>query len=738
MYFSLFKYIVQHRHRWLIIIATLTGITLNVYSDDTTTTAALTDLPHLAENGRFDQILALLKNGRVADQQAAVASLIKDLERFQEHEEKRAAQQLSEYEKALDEMSQHMLDNKLDNALASAIAAHGMATDPDTMLQTPKVQQLVKQANAMVQQAEIDNDWVEALAIYRALDLLFNDTAEYRDRLKRANQHTRVLRLYAPKRLEELYKARTERLGKEKEKLPLLHLDEQTWQDKLKNIQLHMLRQTLDQAARRHVANNGYKKLLTGAINAVIVMADTPSLDQTFPGLADQEKTKLFRNNLIQMYNAIQQRKHPMNFLDAAATIRRLIAINRKSVHLPEKVLIYELTEGATDTLDDFSSVIWPSDKEAFSRNTRGKFSGVGIQISIRDDRLIVVSPLEDTPAERAGIKAGDIIATVDNRDTSSWSLDRAVREITGPKGSVVTLGIERRGHNELIPFALTRAEIVIESIRGWQRKPAGGWTYFVDRELGIGYVRLSQFIPQSASDLDKAIKQMKETDTVNALILDLRFNPGGLLSSSVEVADRFLTTGPIVSTVGVDGKRSSQFRARPDHTYEQLPMVVLINEGSASASEIVSGALQDYQRAIILGTRSFGKGSVQDLFPLGSDKAYLKLTTQYYMLPGGRIIHRQPDSTTWGIEPDLTVKMTAKQMADALEFRQKVDILHRNEAPPNPENDEPKPTVEQILENALDPQLEAALLVLKTHLITPQLVMAQGKTGQMMRAKTQ
>ena len=679
--------------------------------------------------GRFDQVLALLKD-RDGDVAPPVASLISDLERFQRHETDRTADRLEAYDKAIEDMAQQMADGKIDDALASAISAHGMAADPDAMLLTDKVQELIELTDTTAHKAESKNDWLEALTLYRALDLLFDDSASYRGRVKRAGQHLRVLRLYVPKRLEELYLARAKRMGKE-DPSPL-HLDEQTWKDKLKNIKPHMLRQTLDQSARRHVANDGYRHLLKGAVDSLLVMANTAQIEQAFPGFADGEKVEKFRAFLKETREGLEQDKGALNFFDAATMIKRITATNKKTVALPQEVLVYELTEGATDKLDDFSSVIWPSDKESFSRNTQGKFSGVGIQISLRDDRLIVVSPLEDTPAQRAGIKAGDIIAAVDDRDTSTWSLDRAVREITGPEGSDVTLGIERRGQNEMLPFVLTRAQIVIESIRGWQRKAAGGWSYYIDPELKIGYVRLSQFIPQSANDLDRAIEQMeKEGGAVNALILDLRFNPGGLLSSAVEVSDRFVSTGPIVSTVGPDGKRTSQFRARPDHTHARLPMVVLINEGSASASEIVSGALQDYQRAVILGTRSFGKGSVQDLFPLGGGKAYLKLTTQYYMLPGGRIIHRNPDSKSWGIEPDLIVEMTSKQMADALEFRQKVDVLHGEDEAIDPDDDEPQPTADQILEKALDPQLEAALLVLKTNLIARELALAKNDKWQ-------
>ena len=486
-----------------------------------------------------------------------------------------------------------------------------------------------------------------------------------------------------------------------------------------------MLRQTLARAARHHVENHGYRPLLTGSLDRISILVETEGIADTFDSLANPDQLSNFRTGLAKIRSQVDEQKRPLNFLDAATVLERVMSLNERTIGLPDAVLIYEMTEGSTDALDDFSTIIWPSDKEIFSRSTRGKFYGVGIQISIRDDQLIVVSPLEDTPAQRAGIHAGDVIATVDQRDSSSWTLERAVREITGPEGTNVTLGIKRAGKSELLDFVLTRAEIVIESIRGWQRKSEGGWNYWIDPDLHIGYLRLSQFIPQSASDLDRAINTMQENGPLNGLILDLRFNPGGLLSSAVEVSDRFISSGPIVSTVGPDGKRISQFRARRSHTHNELPLIALINEGSASASEILSGALQDYQRAVIVGTRSFGKGSVQDLFPLSGEKAYLKLTTQYYMLPGNRIIHRKPDAKSWGIEPDLIVQLTSQQIADAIEFRQQVDILRYDED--NPKGDEePIPTANQILEKGMDPQLEAALLVLKTRLLANQLVLAR------------
>jgi len=686
----------------------------------TAVTISFAQLPSLAEAGEFDRLLALLKSDSRSEQDGPVASLVKDLEQYKQHAATRAAQQQEAYEKALDSMAQHAKEDQLEKALASAIDAHDLAVDPETMLNNPLVKDLITQAKTAAAAADANAEWMEAITLYRELDLLFDDFSSYREKVKRAGKHLRILRLYAPKRLKQLYEARAKRMGEDP---PNPDLD--TWQDKVKGIKLSMLRQTLAQAARRHVDNRGYRTLLVGAIDSLMIMIQTKGLKDTFASMGDPAKIDGFKEKLVQIRKNLNNHKRSLNFLDAATVLERVMSANNQTIDLPDQVLIYEMTEGATDTLDDFSTLIWPRDKELFSRNTQGKFYGVGIQISTRDDQLIVVSPLEDTPAQRAGIIAGDVIATVDNRDSSSWTLDRAVREITGPEGTKVTLGIKRSGKSEVLNFVLTRAEIVIESIRGWQRSPSGGWSYWIDRENGIGYIRLSQFIPQTASGLDRAINEMSEDQPLNALILDVRFNPGGLLSSAVEVSDRFISSGPIVSTVGPDGKRASQFRARRAHTHSDIPMVILVNQGSASASEILSGALQDYQRAVIVGTRSFGKGSVQDLFPLSGERAYLKLTTQYYMLPGSRIIHRKPDATSWGIEPDIEVKMTAKQMTEAIELRQQADILRSDQDSANAP-DEPIVTANQILEQAKDPQLEAALLVLKTRILASQLTLAK------------
>lgn len=695
----------------------------------------------LANAGQFDQLLASLKESGPSN--TRVAALISDLERFQAHTQTWGTQRQQAYDKAMTLMVERTGAGHVEAALASAIEAHALASDQPAMLKLPQTQALVQLALKTAKEVEAQGDWIESLSIYRSLDLLFDDYATYREQVRRTERHARLLRLYAPSEFKRLFDERVKRMKKaqdqaEKAKEAIedkkkdkdadaMEPDEEKWQSKLDGVKWSMLRPVLEKSAREHVSNPGYGPLLRGAINGLVVLSETGPLAGTFPGLNNPDKLKLLRDGLAALRREVEvQEKVGMNVLDATGILDRVRELNTRTVALPDQVLIYELADGAVSVLDDFTSVIWPQEMDTFSRATQGEFFGVGIQISRRDGQLICVSPLEDTPAQRAGIKAGDAIVAVDGRDPSAWSLDFAVRQITGPLGTPVTLTIQRPGQPGQLEFKLTRAKIAIESIKGWSRRTQGGWDYYIDPIERIGYVRLAQFIPQSAQDLDVAINQMEQAGGVRGLILDLRFNPGGLLQSATEISNRFVPEGLLVDTVDKDGRVSDARRARPQYSYKSnIPVVVLVNQGSASASEIVSGVLQDYNRAMVVGTRSFGKGSVQDLLRIDSgDKAYLKLTTHYYRLPKGRIIHRKPDAKTWGIEPDLKIEMTDQQVVDALEHRQKADILRTKEELGDPNN--PVPTAAQLIEKALDPQLEAALLVLKTRLVSPALAPVQ------------
>jgi C-terminal peptidase (prc) len=306
------------------------------------------------------------------------------------------------------------------------------------------------------------------------------------------------------------------------------------------------------------------------------------------------------------------------------------------------KDLIYGALNGMTKSLDPFSSFFTPKQYESFRQETEGEFGGVGIEIGMEKGRPVVISPIEGTPAFKAGIKPGDVILEIDGEDTSNMSLMDVVQRIRGKVGTKVQLTIYRKGMEKPMKIELERALIRIESVR---------WTTLGD----VGYIKLSQFNENVSVQVEKALKELT-SQRVKGIILDLRNDPGGLLSEAVNVASLFLPEGKlVVYTRGRNGETQKYFARRKPVVPDDLPVVVLINKGSASASEIVAGALQDYKRALIVGEKSFGKASVQNIIPL-EDGSALKLTVAYYYTPLGRLIHNR------GIVPDVQVAMDEKQ----------------------------------------------------------------------------
>jgi carboxyl-terminal processing protease len=300
------------------------------------------------------------------------------------------------------------------------------------------------------------------------------------------------------------------------------------------------------------------------------------------------------------------------------------------------KDLVQGAIRGMLSTLDPHSAYMTPEMYKEMQVETKGEFGGVGIQIGVKENRLAVIAPIDGTPAQRAGIKAGDYITKVNEESTKDLSLMDAVQKMRGPKGTKVNLTIQRDGTVDPLQFTLVRDTIKIESVK----------SKVLDN---IGYVKLTQFQEATGRDLGRVLKQFKD-QKVQSTILDLRNNPGGLLTAAVEVSEQFLPNGKlVVYTKGRESKKDEWFAKGRDQM-DDSPMIILVNEGSASASEIVAGALQDYGRAVIVGTTSFGKGSVQTILPLG-DGSGLRLTTAKYYTPKGRSIQ------STGITPDIVIK---------------------------------------------------------------------------------
>ena len=370
---------------------------------------------------------------------------------------------------------------------------------------------------------------------------------------------------------------------------------------------------------------------------------------------------------------------------------------------------------GMLTSLDPHSSFLKPDDFKELQVETKGSFSGIGIEITIKDGVLTVVSPIEDTPAFKAGIKAGDKIIKIGDESTKDMSIFEAVKKLRGSKGSEVTISIHRKDWEDIEEFTLVRDVIPIHSVRSRILEP------------GYGYIRITNFQRNTAKDMEDNIEGLTKEGKLLGMVMDLRNNPGGLLDASVKVADIFLDEGIIVSTKGRLEDQNMEFSAHAGVPVYDFPLIILINGGTASASEIVAGALQDHKRATVLGTQSFGKGSVQTIIPM-ADGAGLRLTTARYYTPSGISIQAT------GITPDFLVSEKSaneeggEEKSPSKVVREK-DLLHHLE---NGSASQPKPKPPTIEESGLifpgvaiddsaleiitdDNQLMTALLVLKS-----------------------
>lgn len=310
------------------------------------------------------------------------------------------------------------------------------------------------------------------------------------------------------------------------------------------------------------------------------------------------------------------------------------------------KKLIHGAVRGMLATLDPHSSYMTPDMYKEMQVETKGEFGGLGIQIGVKNHRVTVIAPIEDTPAFKAGIQAGDVITKVDDKATKDMTLMESVHLMRGPKGTKVTLTIEREGADAPLVFELIRDTIKIQSVRS---------KVLEDR---IGYVRITQFQESTPKDLSHELAALRDQD-IQALILDLRNNPGGLLMAAVGVSEQFLETDKLVVSIKGRNGREDEYRARLKDEIYSYPMMVLVNQGSASASEIVAAAMQDWGKAVIIGTTTFGKGSVQTILPL-SDGSGLRLTTAKYYTPRGESIHKV------GVKPDIVVDSKAVTVVQA------------------------------------------------------------------------
>lgn len=641
-------------------------------------------------------------------------------------------------EKAKVELRQHIDGNELSKALRAAVTVQTLSDDLEAAFDNPDILEVIRWAQEKIPTVEADLDWLLAQELLYFVRTLFEDTSRFEDyqkydkQLNAVNRRVSLIAQYAPHRLHELRARRALRMGdKPLGEFKPLNAD---WRGRNKDVRVDMLRQALKTAAFEHIEGCGWRPLIRGGLEELRLLATTASLDETFPKLADPDLVAQWVAHIDRELAALEQTA------DEDLTSRRLTnlvsdldRVNLQTIQVDREVLYREFGDGALYELDEFSEIIWPDKLSRFKQATEGAFVGVGILIRHNDTQeIIVVNPLEGTPAYFGGVKPNDKIAEVDGESTVGWSLNDAVDRITGTKKTKVTLGLQREGIEDIVPITLQRDEIKLRSVMGWSKRnlrPDGvpEWDWYIDPVSRIAYIKLTQFTDDSHSDLLEAWREISRDGKPAGLILDLRYNPGGLLTSAVQISNLFVREGVIVSGENKDGtpawadQKADPTRAKIAEA--GVPTVVLINQGSASASEIVAGCLQAHGAGAVVGERSFGKGSVQTVHPTAAN-ARLKLTTQYYRLPAtpeelekgqpGRLVHKKPNATVWGVDPNIIVKMTPQQATKALEIRQKHDIIPRDEhgklMPESPERGD----VNQLLSDGVDPQLQTALLILQ------------------------
>ena len=414
---------------------------------------------------------------------------------------------------------------------------------------------------------------------------------------------------------------------------------------------------------------------------------------------------------------SLAQRDSDYKFVRTLVDVYRQVATNYVE-GVDEPKLQNASINGMLATLDPYTMFVPESEKEAFNDALDGNFKGVGIRLNQNPDTLQieVVTPIDDSPAWKAGVLPGDVLVSVDGKSVVGQRLEGdtgIISRIKGPNGSKVTLGLLRGKVKKAIDISMTRAEFLVPQVKGFERAPDNSWNYFADAKNQIGYIRLTQFTPDTGKQIADICQKLLQQG-MRGLVFDLRFNPGGRLEEAEQLIDLFVKDGIIVTVKGRN-RPEQKTMAKAEGTLPDFPMAVLVNEHSASASEVMAGALKDNNRAFVVGARTYGKGSVQEVVPLDSHSGELKITVAYWYLPSGKRVQRLKDAKEWGVEPDYVVAMDDSAQERLLTAQIKSESMRIALETPATTQDSTGTTVPTT--QPIDPQLDKALDVVREKL---------------------
>ena len=671
----------------------------------------------LVSSGSIDQVFAKISEGKFDDAKiilsnvsdtssptfTKVKSIVDEYSEMETRREKvrveKYGEQYKEYEKVVEDGVPAEPNNvNIAEAYVEIIKTHQLADEEQKkeLLGSEFVKKIIAESLKLSRGHEAEGKWIEAYTdSYYWLSVLFEDNQQYKD--------------YAEQLTEKAM------IGASLQDTPC-----EMWKERFEGITPTMFSRAIRALDISYVKPIDYDVMAVKALLRCQTLAEVLMVpDEKIEIEIDKDEFESWKKFTDDQIDEVNASRSPMKKDAFTYLFGKTIDINNDTIKIPQEVLISQFTEASLETLDPYTNLIWPWRVKGFEKMMTQQFVGIGVEINKSTGDLKVLSLLPDTPAYYSGLDADDIIEEVDGEPTKDMTINCAVSKITGPENTDVVLTIKHPDTEERETLTITRARIVVPTVRGWQRTDAAGWKYMVDPEDGIGYVRITGFTETTVDYLKQAISQL-QSEGLKGLVIDLRYNSGGYLSTAVDIVDMFVSKGTIVSTRPRWGITETH-SAKKSTTLPDYPLVVLINGGSASASEIVAGALQDplFKRATLVGVRSYGKGSVQQITPYPGGDSQMKYTMGYYHLPSGQKVPNRYEVEKaglkdWGIAPDVEVEMLVSELNEYLDFQRDNDVLTRDDHNDGGEAVE-RHNISEALE--LDHQLNVAILVAKAKL---------------------
>ena len=674
----------------------------------------------LIYQGRFNAASELIKHFSQS-QQSQLAQLADIVAEYSDMNQQRQTGRKAAYQKQLDELEKFQAGTDANdvndvNDIISVLSVIAKASEfadeqqKDELLSELFIKEVFQRAMDKAAEFESEGKWLDAyITCYSWLQAIDKDNKRYSDYAEQLLEKANIVASFQDSPCE-------------------------TRKERYEGVKKEMFFRAINSLDLNYVSTIDYRQMTTKAIKrcrllAEVMRASFSQIEQSAVGASlgdnclsrpDSHKIAAWSSGLSDIQEEVDASALGMRKKQFTDVCEKVLELNTKTVQLPRSLLIVQFAEAGLSALDRYTTMVWPRQVQDFVKIMTNEFTGIGIEISKQKGLLTVASLLPDTPAYYSGLDADDVIGAVDDVPTKDMSLGCAVKNITGPAGTKVRLTIRRPGREEPFDITITRAKIIVPTIRGWQRTKTGGWLYMIDNREKIGYVRLTSFSEKTAGDFERVLGEL-EAEGLRGLILDLRFNSGGLLDSAIKITDLFIKEGLIVSRQPGRGF-ASYAMAHKRGTRSNYPLVILINSYSASASEIVAGALADkaHDRAILVGERTHGKGSVQEIihYPEGGQ---LKYTMAYYHLPSGQRVKsreamKEQGKKDWGVGPDIEIKLRSDELKKRFDVQRDNDVLAKADHESSGMTELVKHSAEKTL--AADPQLAVGVVVVKTNLI--------------------